>query len=162
MAEVFHYIFSMMDISLIHLIASFAVRLCLLAANIQILNHFLALISAASGSERASRRSSSSRPRIQARRGPITYFTPNKYGVSDNCYRFEYIKQDGAWRAYILRMPDLGNRDPGGGITHRLYDSGRPYICWDRSVKSLKDIMAISRVWADRIQNYIATGERFG
>ena len=53
-------------------------------------------------------------------------------------------------------------RDAGGMATHRLFDNGHPYVCWDSKVRILKEMQTISRVWANSIQEYIATGERFG
>lgn len=94
--------------------------------------------------------------------GPMVYYANDRHGRQDREYRFNYKKIDGAWRAYILRMPDLGQRDPGSIPTHRLWDNGRPYICWNSRVTSLKDMQNISRVWADSVQEYIATGKRFG
>ena len=94
--------------------------------------------------------------------GPMVYYANDQHGRADREYRFNYVKVDGAWRAYILRMPDLGQRDPGSIPTHRLWDNGRPYICWNSRVTNLKDMQNISRVWADSVQEYIATGKRFG
>ena len=95
--------------------------------------------------------------------GPMIYYANDRHGQDDKEYRFNYKKIDGAWRAYILRMPDLHGRDPGSIPTHRLWGGGQtPYICWQGTVTSLKDMQNISRVWADSIQEYIATGTRFG
>ena len=94
--------------------------------------------------------------------GLMVYYANDHHGRRDKEYQFNYKKVGGSWRAYILRMPSLGIRDSSGAVTHRLYDNGRPYVCWDRSVNSLKDMQTISRVWADNIQEYIATGKRFG
>ena len=94
--------------------------------------------------------------------GPMIYFANNRHGRRDYEYRFNYKNMGTTWRAYILRMPSLENRDAGGAVTHRLYDNGRPYVCWDHQVKSLKDMQTISKRWADCIQEYIATGKRFG
>jgi len=94
--------------------------------------------------------------------GPMVYYANDRHGRPDREYRFNYVKVDGAWRAYILRMPDLGQRDPGSIPTHRLWDNGHPYICWNSRVVNLKDMQNISRVWADSVQEYIATGKRFG
>lgn len=94
--------------------------------------------------------------------GSMVYFANDRHGRQDREYQFNYKKVDGAWRAYILKMPDLGRRDPGSIPTHRLWDNGRPYICWNSRVTSLKDMQNISRVWADSVQEYIATGKRFG
>ena len=102
------------------------------------------------------------RPDIQET-GTMVYFANDHHGRTDKEYQFNYKKIDGEWRAYILRMPSLGSRDSSGLVTHRLYDgAGDPYVCWDRPVRSLKDMQAISRVWADSIQEYIATGKTFG
>lgn len=165
MAAEFLRILDMADISLVQLAATAGIKLCLFISSIQILKHLWTLLCASVRSRRtggAAHFTSSKASRPQAQTGSVLYCAPNKYGLSDNIYRFKYVRQNGSWRAYILRMPDLRGRDPSGSITHRLYDSGRPYICWDRPVMSLKDMKAISHVWADRIQNYIATGERFG
>lgn len=95
--------------------------------------------------------------------GCMIYFANDRHRLGDKEYRFNYKKVNGSWRAYILRMPPLRGRDPSGLITHRLYDADRnAYVCWDRSVSSLKDMQTISRIWADSIQEYIATGKRFG
>lgn len=111
-------------------------------------------------------RQQSSQPTMLSTRtetGPMVYYANDTHGATDKEYRFNYKKVNGAWRAYILRMPSLGNRDARSIPTHRLWDDdNKPYICWNSSVTSLKDIQNISRVWADSIQEYIATGKRFG
>lgn len=95
--------------------------------------------------------------------GPMVYYANDRHGGTDREYRFNYKKINGSWRAYILRMPNLGNRDARSIPTHRLWDdNNNAYICWDKTVNSLKDMQNISRVWADCIQEYIATGKRFG
>lgn len=94
--------------------------------------------------------------------GPMVYYANDNHGRRDREYRFNYKKVNGSWRAYILRMPSLGGRDSSGAVTHRLYDGSKPYVCWDSRVNTLKDIQTISRVWADSIQEYIATDKRFG
>lgn len=95
--------------------------------------------------------------------GCMIYFANDRHGQADKEYRFNYKKINGAWRAYILKMPDLQGRDANSIPTHRLWDENHmPYICWRGTVTSLKDMQNISRVWADSIQEYIATGTRFG
>lgn len=94
--------------------------------------------------------------------GPVVYFANNPHNLSDKEYQFNYRLVGNSWRAYILRMPSLNGRSPSGLLTHRLFDNGQPYICWDKAVSSLKDIQTISRIWANNIQEYIATGTRFG
>lgn len=94
--------------------------------------------------------------------GPMVYFANDRHGNGDREYRFNYKKVNGSWRAYILRMPDLRGRSDGCVETHRLRDGNSFFVCWDSPVKSLKDMQNISRAWADAIQEYIATGKRFG
>lgn len=72
--------------------------------------------------------------------GPMVYFANDRHGRSDREYRFNYKKVNGSWRAYILRMPNLCGRDAGGMATHRLFDNGHPYVCWDSKVRTLKEI----------------------
>ena len=94
--------------------------------------------------------------------GPMVYFANDNHHQKDNEYRFNYKKVSGSWRAYIVKMPSLGTRDKSGLVTHRKYDNGNPYVCWDQPINTLKDMQTISRVWADNIQEYIATGKKFG
>lgn len=109
-------------------------------------------------------RRAAARPLVPASRdnitetGPMVYFANDRYGRSDREYRFNYKKVGGSWRAYILRMPSLEGRADGSGTIHRLHDNGGYYICWDRAVNTLKDMQNVSRIWADCIQTYIATG----
>ncbi len=78
--------------------------------------------------------------------GPMVYYANDRHGGKDREYRFNYKKVNGSWRAYILRMPSLGNRSTDGHATHRLWDRSKPYVCWDSSVNFLSDMQAISRV----------------
>ncbi len=94
--------------------------------------------------------------------GPIVYYAEDNHHSSDKLYKFNYKKVGTSWRAYIVRMPSLRGRDSSAHITHRLRDGDKYYVCWNRPVYSLKDIQTISRVWANNIQEYIATGRRFG
>lgn len=106
---------------------------------------------------------SSNQRRSQDETGPMVYYANNPHGRKDCEYRFNYKKVDGSWRAYILRMPSLCGRDGDLHKTHRLTDGhGSYWVCWDSPVNSLKDMQAISRVWANSVQEYIATGKRFG
>ena len=94
--------------------------------------------------------------------GPVVYFANDSFGNSDREYRFNYKKIGNSWRAYILRMPSLGGRNSEYAVTHRLNDRNGNYVCWDSQVNTLKDMQTISKVWADSIQEYIATGKTFG
>ena len=101
--------------------------------------------------------------------GVMVYYANDRHGRSDREYRFNYKKeydskfQKYCWRAYIIRMPSLCGRDPDLHKTHRFTNgSGQYWVCWDSPVNTLKDMQAISRVWADSLQEYIATGKLFG
>lgn len=105
----------------------------------------------------------------QSETGPMIYYANDCHGSSDREYRFNYKRvydssfQKYSWRAYILKMPSLSGRDPDLHKTHRFTDgNGYHWVCWDSPVDSLKDMQTISRVWADSLQEYIASGKRFG
>lgn len=94
--------------------------------------------------------------------GKMIYYAKDRHGLKDREYQFLYKKVNGSWRAYIIKMPNLKGRNPSGVITHRMFDGNKSYVCWDRPVATLKDMQTISKVWADNIQEYIATGRKFG
>lgn len=106
---------------------------------------------------------STSQPLSRNETGPMVYYANNPHGRKDCEYRFNYKKVGNTWRAYILRMPSLCGRDSDLHKTHRFTDGhGTYWVCWDTPVDSLKDMQTISRVWANNVQEYIATGKRFG
>lgn len=124
-----------------------------------------------SGAERSSRSASASAPRRDphGETGPMIYYANDNHGREDREYKFKYKWVYDAqlsaytWRAYILRMPDLCGRPSDGHSTHRWNDgAGNHWICWDSPLTSLSEIQSVSRVWADSLQEYIATGKRFG
>ena len=101
--------------------------------------------------------------------GPMIYFANNAHGRTDREYQFNYKwVYDGTlhaytWRACILRMPSLCGRPSDGHTTHRWSDAdGNHWVCWDSPVTSLTEMQSVSRLWADSVQEYIATGKRFG
>ena len=101
-------------------------------------------------------------PRITAEStGPIVYFATNDFGLPDREYRFDYRREGASWRAYILKKPSLRGRSGSFYVTHRLGTADAPYVCWDRPLRKLEDAQNVSRVWADHLQEYIATGKRF-
>jgi len=102
------------------------------------------------------------RPADITETGEMIYFA-NGGNQRENEYRFNFKKVNGSWRAYILKTPSFGRRDQSGAVTHRLYDErNAPYVCWDSPIYALKDMQSVARVWADSIQEYIATGTTFG
>lgn len=59
--------------------------------------------------------------------------------------------------------PSLCGRPSDGHTTHRWSDAdGNHWVCWDSPVTSLTEMQSVSRLWADSVQEYIATGKRFG
>lgn len=89
----------------------------------------------------------------------MEYFANVRHGQKDNWFRFKYKKIGDEWRAYIIRMPPLNGRSGDLHMTHRYSDSdGNYWVCRDPKPTSLKDCMAVSKVWADRLCEYIATG----
>lgn len=111
----------------------------------------------------AARQAMEAHPAARVTDGFVVYFANGPHGQADREYRFRYVREGNSWRAYILKMPSLGGRDASGVVTHRLYTAdNKPYVCWDRPVASLSDMQTISKLWADSIQEYIATGKRFG
>ena len=93
--------------------------------------------------------------------GPVNYFANARHNQNDKWFQFEYKRENGMWLTYILRMPSLNGRDGNAHITHRYSGGGRYWICYDPQPRNLKDAQIISRVWADRELEYIATGVPF-
>lgn len=117
----------------------------------------------------AVRTSTSSANRTQPVRttssAPITetevmdYFANTRHNQKDNWFRFRYKHVNNEWRAYIIRMPSLNGRSPDCHLTHRYSDSnGNYWVCRRPQPTNLKDCQSISKVWADRLLEYIATG----
>jgi hypothetical protein len=86
----------------------------------------------------------------------MIYFANDRHGLADKEYRFNYKRVGGTWRAYILKIPNIRGRNES--VPHTLHDNTGAYICWSGAVNSLRDMQNISRAWADRAQNYLATG----
>lgn len=89
----------------------------------------------------------------------MDYFANTRHNQKDNWFRFRYKRVNSEWRAYIVRMPSLNGRSPNLHLTHRYTDSnGNYWVCRSPQPTTLKDCQAISKVWADRLLEYIATG----
>jgi len=66
------------------------------------------------------------------------------------------------WRAFIIDNPSYRSRSTLSCRTHRIGTiTGKYYICWDRAVKELEQMIEISKMWAEVTARYIDTGERF-
>jgi len=73
-------------------------------------------------------------------------------------YSFTYTLVSGSWRVHIDNSPDYGNRPSDDVATHRIDIGRRPYICWDQAINTLSEAQAVSALWADCTERYIATG----
>ncbi len=93
--------------------------------------------------------------------GPVNYYANTRHRQKDNWFQFRFQKVGGVWRIYILRMPSLGGRSGSLHRTHRHTDGVRHWICYDPEPRTLKDAQAVTRAWADRELEYIATGVPF-
>lgn len=76
-------------------------------------------------------------------------------------YSFDYRLVDGEWRAYIRRQPDYSGRPTGLHSTHRYHDNDGYYVCWSEPLSSREDCQTVARLWAEKTENYIRTGESF-
>lgn len=77
-------------------------------------------------------------------------------------YSFEFATlTDGTWRVYILVGPPYGSRDTSLHATHRLIDNRRYYICWTDPLRSEQQARQVAKLWAEKTQQYIRTGNRF-
>lgn len=93
--------------------------------------------------------------------GPINYFANDRYGASDKWFQFKLVKTNGEWHAYINRMPSFGNRDDNLHITHRIPEGEKSYVCYDPMPTNLRDMITVTKAWADRELEYITTGTHF-
>lgn len=75
-------------------------------------------------------------------------------------YEFSFERQsNGNIRPYIVRQPDYRGRDSSCIATHRLYESGRPYICFTGIIHTANEATAVAEAWAKRTDVYIDTGD---
>lgn len=93
--------------------------------------------------------------------GPVNYYANDSHNSSDKWFQFKYKKVGNEWLTYILRMPSLKGRDPNLHLTHRYRNGNTYWICRDPQPTTLRDAQNVSRVWADCIMEYIATGKTF-
>ncbi len=93
--------------------------------------------------------------------GPVNYYANARHGQKDRWFQFVYRKRDGVWIIYIRRMPSFNGVNESLHVTHRYTDSSQYWVCYDPQPRTLKDAQNISRAWADRELEYIATGKPF-
>ena len=93
--------------------------------------------------------------------GPVNYYANGRHNQKDVWFQFLYKKVEGHWLTYIYRMPSLRSRSDDLHLTHRYRKDDEYWICYDPQSTTLKDAQIISRAWADRELEYIATGTPF-
>ena len=93
--------------------------------------------------------------------GPVNYYANERHNQTDKWFQFMYRKVNDQWLTYILRMPSLNGRDGNCHLTHRYKKDNTYWICYDPQPKTLKEAQIISKAWADRELEYIATGVPF-
>ena len=54
---------------------------------------------------------------------------------------FTYRKKYGSWRAYFNGRPP--------SMSHVLHDSDGYYVCWDRSVRTEREMRQVAQRWKD-------------
>lgn len=92
----------------------------------------------------------------------LTYYVDGYGYYQDGKYVFKFEKKSGSWRAYIEQMPSLNGRDASASVTHRLTDGARQYVCIQGNVSTKDKMKSYAKTWANHIQKYIKTGQRFG
>lgn len=80
-------------------------------------------------------------------------------GKVDYEFTFAWLPPDNSWRIYIVNQSQYGGRATSEFKTHRLGLGTRPYVCWDRPLRTYEDARAIAALWADCTQHYVATGD---
>lgn len=68
---------------------------------------------------------------------------------------------NGEWRAYITKMPNLHGRSTSFHRTHRLSDGNEYYVCWSEPFTTKETCVEVSKIWAEKIQEYAHTGKEF-
>ncbi len=93
--------------------------------------------------------------------GPVDYYANARHNQADKWFRFTYRKVRGDWLTYIERMPNLNGRSGDLHRTHRYRNGNTYWICYDPQPRTLEEAKSVSRAWADRELEYIATGVPF-
>jgi hypothetical protein len=104
----------------------------------------------------------SSERRLQGLRphipGTLVYYSLD--GTAAFCFRFERQPSAGI-RIYILDQPAYCGRSAESIPTHRIFEHGRTFICFDPLPQTTSDAKNIARAWAEQTLRYIRTGDRF-
>lgn len=90
----------------------------------------------------------------------MTIYYRTKDGQADYAFNVER-QRDGTWRPYIERQPSYQGRTDDQHSTHRLSDSGRKYVCWNKPLHSEAEAKTVAALWADATQQYIRNGTAF-
>lgn len=90
--------------------------------------------------------------------GTLVYYSLD--GTAAFRFRFE-IQPSGGIRIYVLEQPGYRGRSEESIPTHRIFDQGRTYICFDPLPQSTEEARKVARAWSELTLRYIRTGERF-
>lgn len=105
--------------------------------------------------------SGSQLPAVIEEFGPVNYYANARRGQKDLWFQFIHRKVNGEWLTYILRMPSLNGRSGDLHLTHRYKNENTYWICYDPQPRTLEAAQSVTRAWADRELEYIATGLPF-
>lgn len=90
--------------------------------------------------------------------GTLVYYSLN--GTAAFRFKFE-VQPRGGIRIYVLEQPQYRGRSEESIPTHRIFDNGRTFICFDPLPLTAEDARKVARAWAELTLRYIRTGERF-
>jgi len=90
--------------------------------------------------------------------GTLVYYSLD--GTAAFRFKFEIQPSDGI-RIYVLEQPGYRGRSEASIPTHRIFDQGRTFICFDPLPQTTEEARKIARAWAELTLRYIRTGERF-
>lgn len=80
------------------------------------------------------------------------------YRTSDGslCVDFDFRRmENGDYRIYILSDINYHGRPDSSLATHRIITMPHSYICWNGTIRSLKQAKAVAALWADTTALYI-------
>ena len=90
--------------------------------------------------------------------GTLVYYSLD--GTAAFRFRFE-VQPRGGIRIHILEQPGYCGHSEESIPTHRIFENGHTFICFDPPPATTEDARRIARAWAELTLRYIRTGERF-
>ncbi len=90
--------------------------------------------------------------------GTLVYYSLD--GTAAFRFKFE-VQPHGGIRIYVLEQPGYRGRSEESIPTHRIFENGRKFICFEPLPQTTEDARKVARAWAELTLRYIRTGERF-